>query len=263
MTAAAYRNDHLTKSDAKSGRWKREGDRADIYGNFEDSETGDFLGTTAGHPMTDDCRKIDEVDDMENHQNCKMIVKGAFPCKTKSTGKDGTIENDASVCADVSNPLSYFDYVKDALQGAHASKTQMSELDRLPDTTLEALEGYRPGSYLRLVLRSVPREWVVHFNPIRPILINGGLLASEDSFGYQHLRLKAQVVRKSPKESRSSHLFNWLAQISVDSSVLCEGLVERSLSHDKVYSRTYALSCNYLWANDPTEYRCREVPVVS
>ena len=186
-TAAAYRNDHLTKSEAKLGRGKREGDRADIYSNFEDLETGDFLGTTAGHPMTDDCRKIDEVVDMENHQNCKMIVKGVFPCKTKSIGKDGTIENDTSVCADANNPLSYFDYVKDALQ-ERASKTHR-ELDRLPDTTREALEGYRPGSYLRLVLRSVPREWVVHFNPVRPILI-GGLLASEDSFGYQHLRFK-------------------------------------------------------------------------
>ena len=71
---------------------------------------------------------------------------------------------------------------------------------------------------------------------------------------------KAQVVCKSAKESRSSNLFNRLAQISVDSSVLYAGC-KQSPSHDQVYSRTYALSRNYLWADDPTEYRCRGIPV--
>jgi ribosome biogenesis protein BMS1 len=41
-------------------------------------------------------------------------------------------------------------------------------------------KGFRPGAYLRLVLRGVPHQWANNFDPTRPLLI-GGLLPSEDS----------------------------------------------------------------------------------
>ena len=63
------------------------------------------------------------------------------------------------------------------------------ELDLMPERTREALEGFRPGAYVRVVLRGVPKEWVENFDPTRPLLV-GGLNASEDQMGFTQLRLK-------------------------------------------------------------------------
>ena len=67
-----------------------------------------------------------------------------------------------------------------------AARTRAA-LDALPASTREAMEGFRPGAYLRVVLESAPCEWVKNFDPKRPILV-GGLLAGENVVGMQQLR---------------------------------------------------------------------------
>lgn len=57
------------------------------------------------------------------------------------------------------------------------------------EETRHLLEGFTPGSYVRLQLSSVPCEFVDHFSPYHPILI-GGLLASEQSMGFVQVRIK-------------------------------------------------------------------------
>ena len=75
-----------------------------------------------------------------------------------------------------------------------AELTRQAEQNRLEMTgedeeTREAVEGYIPGSYLRLELDNVPCELVEHFDPKQPLIV-GGLLASEETFGYVQVRLK-------------------------------------------------------------------------
>jgi len=57
-------------------------------------------------------------------------------------------------------------------------------------TEIRALvEGYRPGSYVRIELGSVPCELVENFEPSYPLLV-GGLLPAEEKFGLVQARIK-------------------------------------------------------------------------
>ena len=197
-TIAASRHERcVTCSSLEKGKNEKNEDANDgneVYGNFMDLQTDEmFCPTTAQH----DDERADEAVSREYHrthekssrQNEKFLKKNDFlsnPERIMSKEKDKD-EHNAGIVMDAKEPSSYFDLVKYELP--ERMKKMDRELEGLSDVTREALEGYRPGSYLRLVLKCVPREWVSHFNPARPLLI-GGLLPSEDSFGFQHLRFK-------------------------------------------------------------------------
>ncbi|KAJ1985733.1 Glycoside hydrolase 2 (Mannanase, beta-galactosidase) [Dimargaris cristalligena] len=51
------------------------------------------------------------------------------------------------------------------------------------------VEGHRAGTYVRVLIRNMPCEFVQYFNPRYPVVI-GGLLASESSFGLIRVRIK-------------------------------------------------------------------------
>ncbi|OBZ81325.1 Ribosome biogenesis protein bms1, partial [Choanephora cucurbitarum] len=55
--------------------------------------------------------------------------------------------------------------------------------------TRAMVEGYRPGSYVRLLIKNMPCEFVKHFDPTYPVLV-GGLLPTEDQFGWVQVRIK-------------------------------------------------------------------------
>ena len=185
------------------GEEEEEEEDGDVYGDFEDLETGETFSAGGG---ADAPSKGDEEDDADSDDGSdgsdddggsdaaaearrreKIAKKEAFLAdgdgEKKGKGGFGRGANGA----DEEEPASYFDLVKGEMQDQMARTRR--ELDAMPEATREALEGYRPGSYLRLVLKGVPREWVDNFDPSRPLLV-GGLLASEDAMGYQQLRLK-------------------------------------------------------------------------
>lgn len=48
-------------------------------------------------------------------------------------------------------------------------------------------EGYRPGTYVRVVLNGVPKEFVDRFNPVNPMIL-GGLNVHENNLGLLRVR---------------------------------------------------------------------------
>lgn len=84
------------------------------------------------------------------------------------------------------------DYFKQHIQGAEnqksLNKSAFKDLD--PETRAE-LEGYRPGSYVRLVLTGVSYEFIKYLSPKRPVLI-GSLesTATAESVTYVKARMK-------------------------------------------------------------------------
>jgi len=58
-----------------------------------------------------------------------------------------------------------------------------SEFEGLDDSQRVEYEGYRPGMYVRVEIKSVPCELVTNFDPSYPLIL-GGLKAGEDQIGY-------------------------------------------------------------------------------
>lgn len=83
--------------------------------------------------------------------------------------------------------VDFYEEKKDEL----AKQLQLNR-DEFAGVSIEArerVEGFRPGTYVRIELEGVPAELVEHFDPMYPIIL-GGLLPVEEHFGYVQVRLK-------------------------------------------------------------------------
>ena len=72
---------------------------------------------------------------------------------------------------------------------AKQSTLNRKEFQSLDEQMRTAVEGFPPGSYLRIEVERVPCEMVENFDPTYPIIV-GGLLAAEERFGFVQVRLK-------------------------------------------------------------------------
>ncbi|CCH45670.1 Ribosome biogenesis protein [Wickerhamomyces ciferrii] len=64
-----------------------------------------------------------------------------------------------------------------------------AEFESMDPAIRARIEGYRAGSYVRLVFEQVPPELIENFNPKYPLVL-GGLLPSEERFGYMDARIR-------------------------------------------------------------------------
>ncbi|CEG78865.1 Putative GTP-binding protein AARP2 involved in 40S ribosome biogenesis [Rhizopus microsporus] len=68
-------------------------------------------------------------------------------------------------------------------------QTNRAEFENDDPVTRAMVEGYRPGSYVRILIKDMPCEFVQNFDPTYPIVV-GGLLTSENQFGWVQVRIK-------------------------------------------------------------------------
>ena len=105
-----------------------------------------------------------------------------------------------------SSKLDFYDYAKDEI--ARQLAVNRAEFADIADTESRTLiEGFRPGSYVRVELQNVPCELVEHFDPKYPIII-GGLLAAEERFGYVQVRIKRHRWFTRPLKTNDPLIFS-------------------------------------------------------
>ncbi|KAL6785735.1 hypothetical protein ACKKBF_B01435 [Auxenochlorella protothecoides x Auxenochlorella symbiontica] len=169
----------------------------EVYGDFEDVETGDRFEGSAD-PATRAAAaaiKLSAEEERKELDAKRASKKAAFDAEYDQGGsrgvKDGTGGGKASSKAskeDVEEEgETYYDALKKDLAERQA-RTDAALSTLGPDQRL-AMEGHRPGDYVRLRFRGLPCELVRHFDPRSPVLV-GGLGGGEEGVGCQQVRLK-------------------------------------------------------------------------
>ncbi|KAK6382732.1 Glycoside hydrolase 2 (Mannanase, beta-galactosidase) [Exophiala oligosperma] len=82
-----------------------------------------------------------------------------------------------------------------------------AEFDSLDPVARARAEGFKAGTYARIVLDKVPYEFVRSFNPKLPVII-GGLAPTEDRFGFVQIRIKRHRWHKKILKTNDPLIFS-------------------------------------------------------
>lgn len=82
-----------------------------------------------------------------------------------------------------------------------------AEFDSLDPASRARAEGFRAGTYARIVLKDVPYEFSQFFTPRHPVVI-GGLAATEERFGYVQVRIKRHRWHKKILKTNDPLIFS-------------------------------------------------------
>ena len=157
-------------------------DEEEVYGDFEDLETGVVVesGPREGEDEDEDKPRMVNLGGERGAELAKRKERMERKLKLKKmfdSEYDGGEGDKASF---------YEDLKKEVDEQTNLNR---SEFEGLDDSLRVQYEGYRPGMYMRLEIENVPCELIEHFSPSTPLLV-GGLLKGEDQLGYCQVRLK-------------------------------------------------------------------------
>ncbi|KAJ4940617.1 hypothetical protein JOQ06_026914 [Pogonophryne albipinna] len=173
-----------------TGKWEEGQDAAtllkedeELYGDFEDLETGQIHKTKPG----DQAEENDEDEDDDDEKEESLVkVDEDVTLKTKRLEKKQRLKERFDTEYD-DGDATYFDDLKEELQKqAELNRAEFQDVD---DETRVQYEGFRPGMYVRIEIPSLPCEFVTNFDPHYPIIL-GGLASAEGNVGYLQMRLK-------------------------------------------------------------------------
>lgn len=146
-------------------------------GGEEDSGEGDFEDLEAkGDDERDDSANKPSEDAEQSREKALAAKKEALKRKFDEQYDDPE-----------SAKLGFYEEKKEEM--ARQQKLNKEEFEGVSAETRALVEGYRPGSYVRIELINVPCELVDNFDPAYPIVV-GGLLPAEERFGIIQVRIK-------------------------------------------------------------------------
>lgn len=171
-----------------------------VDGDFEDLETGQVHQSGATVALPDDVTMEEDGGGGERREPTReeLMAKKAELKRKFAEQYDAKMADDEGGASG----STYYDDVKGEMDRQAALNRQEFEDDspelraqfegyiwHLRHLFFDGFARYRPGSYVRLVIRHVPCEFVTRFDPHYPVIV-GALLAGEDAMGLVQVRLK-------------------------------------------------------------------------
>ncbi|KAL4909989.1 hypothetical protein BDW74DRAFT_144170 [Aspergillus multicolor] len=185
-------------------------------GAFEDLETGEVFN---GIQDEDEDGDEEEGDDEENDGPEDLEAERARNAKRKEElrlrfeeeDREGFANSKDNSRGDDADPEEEFgeDEWYDAQKAKMQKQTDINraEFESLDPNSRARAEGYRAGTYARIVLEKVPCEFATKFNPRYPVIV-GGLAPTEDRFGYVQIRIKRHRWHKKILKSNDPLIFS-------------------------------------------------------
>lgn len=201
---AAMERRRVGQEDGEDGENDPDGD---VFGDFEDIETGEKFGPGANGGSGDDgagAGEEGEADEAERRRLAKLAKRQNFDSAYDSGGLKKAAEEGenpagragagagvgaggAGAGVEDTEAETWFAQEKRRLEEAQARGLALVE--GLDAQRRVQLEGHRPGTYVRLLFHGMPRELVEHFDPRRPLVV-GGVPPQEEGFGFMQARFK-------------------------------------------------------------------------
>lgn len=164
---ADLRGKFITGALGEGGSGDEDGD--DMEGDFEDLEAGTTHDASKAEPAASTAAA-----DLELAKK-KAALKRKFDTEYDKEDGEGSKESN------------YYEEMKKEM----TRQMQINREEFAGDSAeLRAqVEGILPGTYARVVIASMPYEFIEHFDPRYPVII-GGLTALETQYGFIHARVK-------------------------------------------------------------------------
>ena len=147
----------------------------DMDGDFEDLEGGSDGG---------DIEQVQHTKDQDDSSQGHEAARAAALAAKKEVLKQ---KFDEQYDDPETSKLDFYDEKKEEM--ARQRILNNAELEGIDEDARAMVEGYRPGSYVRIELEGVPCELVQYFDPTYPVIV-GGLLPVEERFGFVQARIK-------------------------------------------------------------------------
>ncbi|TGZ84100.1 DUF663-domain-containing protein [Ascodesmis nigricans] len=181
-------------------------------GEFEDLETGEKVGgdedgsesdgdDDAGSDAGDDDDVPDSIE-AEREKNARR--KEELRLRFEEEDRDGDANGEGSETEKFGED-DWYDAQKAAI--AKQLAVNNAEFSALDDNQRARVQGHPAGAYLRVVLSSMPCEFVTHFDPRYPIIL-GGLTPTEERFGFLQVRIKRHRWHKRILKTNDPLIFS-------------------------------------------------------
>ncbi|CAG8642010.1 16591_t:CDS:2, partial [Acaulospora morrowiae] len=188
----------------------------EAHGDFEDLETGEEVKA----------KKSEEELEKEELSQKRAILKKKFDAEYDD--KDDKPKMD------------FYDEMKDEI--AKQLQLNRDEFEDDDPLTRAMVEGFRPGTYVRILLKGMPCEFVKYFDPTYPIIV-GGLLTTEENLGFIQLRIKRHRWHKKILKTKDPLIFSlgWRRFQSIPIYSLNDGTRNRMLKYTPEHMHCLAI----------------------
>ncbi|KAI0161750.1 DUF663-domain-containing protein [Hypoxylon sp. FL1284] len=172
-------------------------------GEFEDLETGE-QHKSAAEPVAEPAESLEA----ERERNARR--KAELKLRFEEEDREG-FQNDKAVARREGGEEEEFgeDDWYDAQKAIIQKQLDINnaEFEALDERQRVAVEGFKAGSYAKIVIEKVPAEFVTNFNARMPVIV-GGVHATEDRFGYVQIRIKRHRWHKKILKTNDPLIFS-------------------------------------------------------
>ncbi|KAE8150063.1 hypothetical protein BDV25DRAFT_155107 [Aspergillus avenaceus] len=180
-------------------------------GEFEDLETGEvFNGIEDDKEAEEDGSADEGPADLEAERERNAKKKEELRLRFEEEDREGFANSKDKSREDGGGEQ---EFGEDDWYDAQKAKMQKqldinrAEFDTLDPASRARAEGFKAGTYARIVLENVPCEFSNKFNPRFPVIV-GGLAPTEDRFGYVQMRIKRHRWHKKILKSNDPLIFS-------------------------------------------------------